>query len=138
MLRALAYVHPAWMVLGVGLAALALRTGLALRRARIRRVRRPAEARGKHLRLAKPAVVLLLIGFVGGPVSAVWLRDWDPFTSFHAWIGLLAAGLFTAAAVLGRRLEKHRTRSYDVHAVLGGLAVLAAAVAAVAGFILLP
>ena len=103
-----------------------------------RRVSGGAGLRLKHLRIAKPAVVLLLVGFLGGPLSAVWLRGWDPFDSFHGWLGLLVAGLFGAAAVVGHRIEEGRSKAFDVHALLGVLAVLAAAVTAVAGFALLP
>jgi hypothetical protein len=46
--------------------------------------------------------------------------------------------LFLAAAVLGWRMEHRRGRPVDAHAMLGGLAVLAAAVAVVAGMVLLP
>lgn len=126
------------MGVAIALCALALRAGLALRRARLGRGRRTSAGRRRHLRLAKPAVVLVCVGFVGGPLSAVWLRNWTPFGSFHAWLGLLAAGLFAAAALLGRRLETGRSRAFDLHALLGALGVLAAAVAAVAGFVLLP
>ncbi len=91
-----------------------------------------------HLRLAKPAVVLIGVGFLAGPLSALWLRNWTPFGSFHAWLGILAAVLFATTAILGRRLERGRGRAVEAHAILAGLAVMAAAVAAVAGLILLP
>ncbi len=129
------------MIASLTLAAWALRVGLGLRRRRTGRVPGGAGGAGlrrKHLRVAKPAVALLLVGFVGGPVSAVWLRGWDPFDSFHGWLGLLVASLFGAAAVAGHRIEEGRSRAFDVHALLGILAVLAAAVTAVAGFVLLP
>ena len=126
------------MVLALCLCALTLRAGLALRRSRLGLARRTPALRRRHLRIAKPAVALLLCGFVLGPLSALWLRDWTPFGSFHAWLGLLVAALFAATAVVGRRIETGRSRAFDAHAALGGLAVLAAAVAAVAGFVLLP
>jgi hypothetical protein len=126
------------MIASLALAAWTLRLGLELRRRRTRRVPGGAGLRLKHLRIAKPAVLMLLVGFVGGPLSAVWLRGWDPFDSFHGWLGLLVAGLFGAAAVVGHRIEEGRSKAFDVHALLGLLAVLAAAVTAVAGFVLLP
>jgi hypothetical protein len=126
------------MVVSIALCALALRRGLELRRSRLRRTRRAPELRRRHLRIARPAVALVVVGLVGGLLSAVFLRDWRPLTSFHGWLGLLAAAGFSAAAVLGHRMERGRSRAYDVHAVLGGVALLAAAVAAVAGFVLLP
>lgn len=136
--RWLAYGHPLWMLAAISLAALALRSGLALRSARRRGARRsPAELR-RHLALAKPAIALVLAGFAAGPLSMVFLRGREPFGTAHGWIGAAALGLFVAAALLGRRLEHGRGRPLDAHAVLATLAVLAAAVAALAGFVLLP
>jgi len=126
------------MVASLGVVALALRAGLRLRRARFRREPRRVDLLRTHLRVAKPAIALICAGFLAGPISAVWLRDWSPFATFHAWLGLLAVALFIAVAILGRRLELHRGRPVDAHAILAGLAVLAAAVAVVAGLVLLP
>lgn len=126
------------MAAAVTAAAMALRAGLALRRARLGRGPRAAGMRRAHLRLAKAAVAMVLLGFAAGPASSVWLRGWEPFASFHGLLGAGVAGLFATAAVLGRRLERGRSRARDAHALLGGLAVLLAAVGAVAGFVLLP
>ena len=94
--------------------------------------------RRRHTRLARPTLVMLLVGFAAGPVSAVWLRGWDPFRTAHAWVALTAIGLFLAAGVLGHRLERGISRALDTHALLGLLAVLAAAAAFGTGFVLLP
>lgn len=126
------------MVVSILLCGVALRAGLALRRARRFRVKRRPGARDAHLRIAKPAVAMVLIGFLGGPVSAVVLRDWEPFRSFHSGAGLVAAALFVGTALLGRRLERGTARAFDAHALLGMLAMLAAVVAGVAGFVLMP
>jgi hypothetical protein len=126
------------MVASLGVVALALRAGLRLRRARFGREPRTPDLRRAHLRFAKPAIALIGVGFLSGPISAAWLRDWTPFATFHAWLGILAAALFLAVAIVGRRLEQHRGRPADAHAILAGLAVLAAAVAVVAGLVLLP
>lgn len=139
LLRLLAFAHPAWMVASIALAALTLRAGLRLRRTRVRRTRRPPNLRARHVRLAKPAVLLIGVGFLAGPASALWLRDWKPLHTFHAWLGLLAAVLFASAAVIGRRLERGGRRTQvETHGIVGGVAVLVAAIAAVAGFVLLP
>jgi len=90
------------------------------------------------MRVAKPAVPILMLGFVGGPLSVWWLRDWTPMSSFHALIGGTAALLFFAAAAHGRRLEHGNADARSAHALLGVLGVLAGLVAAVAGFVLLP
>jgi len=126
------------MLASIGLAGLALRAGLSLRRARLGRAERDPRGRRRHLALAKPAVALALAGFVLGPLSAVWLRGWSAFASLHGALGSLAALLFVAAAVLGRRVETGRTSARGAHGWLGALAVLAAALAAVAGLVLLP
>ena len=136
--RWLAYAHPLWMAAALALAALALRSGLALRSARRRGQRRaPAQLR-RHVALAKPALVLIAVGFVGGPLSMMWLRGRTPFATAHAWVCTVAFVLFVAAGVLGRRLERGRGRPLDAHAALGTLALLAAAAAALTGFVLLP
>jgi len=126
------------MVASLAVVALALRAGLRLRRARFRRWPTPPGLLREHLRFAKPAIAAVLVGFLAGPISAIWLRGWKPFETFHAWVGVLAVGLFLASAALGWRLERHRGRPVDAHAILAGLAVLAAAVAVVAGLVLLP
>lgn len=126
------------MVASLLLAFLSLRSGLALRRTRRGLARRHPAQRPRHLRLAKTAVAMILAGFVAGPASMAWLRGESPFGTVHALLGGLAAALFGGAALLGRRLERGRSRAFDPHAVMGVLAVLAGAVAAVAGFVLLP
>src|SRR5262245_25302526 len=126
------------MLVSLTLALFALRKGLVLRRARLRRSARDPGARRAHLRLAKPAVALVLAGFVLGPISAVSLRGWDAFTSLHGFLGVIAVALFAATAWLGRRLERGQTRNQETHAWLAALAVLFASLAAFAGFSLLP
>ena len=141
-MRWLAYLHPAWMLASFGLAFLTLRLGLALRRLR----ERGGEGRGalmkRHMRLGKPAVALLCAGFLGGPVSAYWLRGWTPFGTLHAWLGVLAAGLFIGAFWLGngmaRRRGEARSRAVEAHARLGLAATLIGGLACFAGFVLLP
>lgn len=138
MARWLAYAHPTWMLASLAVAALALRSGLALRRSRQGRMRRTPEMRAAHLRFAKPAVALVLVGFVGGVGSSVFLRGFEALHTFHGVLGLLVAGLFVAAAAVGHRLELHGSRAFSAHALLASLALLLAALAAVAGFVLLP
>ncbi|TDJ10736.1 MAG: DUF4079 family protein [Deltaproteobacteria bacterium] len=126
------------MVVSLALAGLALRSGLALRRSRLGRTVRKPDARRAHLRFAKPAVVLLSLGFFGGLGSALWLRGWDVFGTFHGILGLFVIAFFGAAAVLGHRIETGRSQHFDAHARLAGVAILLSAIAAVAGFVLLP
>lgn len=125
------------MIVSLGLMFVALRAGLAIRRRRARGLRPELALRKRHLAFAKPAVVVICIGFVAGPVSAVYLRDWDSFGTFHALLGILATACFVAAAILGHKLEKGKG-SREIHAWTGLSGFLAAAVAAMAGFVLLP
>jgi len=138
LLRALAWAHPTWMLLSIGALVVALRLGLRLRRARLAGARRDPQWRRRHLLVARPAVAALLLGFVAGPVSAVALRGFEPFGTFHSAVGLAVAVLFAAGAWIGHRIAHGRSRARDLHALLGGLGVLFAALAAVAGFVLLP
>ena len=126
------------MLASIALAVVTLRLGLALRRARRSRLRRSGAAVMRHVRIARPTVAMLLAGFAAGPISAVWLRGWDAFSTAHAWVALLAITLFSATAVLGHRLHRGLGRPVEAHALLGLLAVLAAAAALGTGFVLLP
>jgi hypothetical protein len=126
------------MVAALLVCALALRLGSKIRRARQGLAPRDPSLRARHLRLAKPGVAMVAVGFVGGPLSMLLLRGREPFGTFHALLGTAALALFLAAAVLGRRLERGRGSARDAHALLAVLAVLFAAAAAVAGFVLLP
>jgi len=126
------------MLIALALVFLTLRRGLDLRRRRLRGERGRGRRVAAHVALARPAVVLVLIGLVTGPLSAVLLRDWAPLRTLHGWIGVLAAVLFATTGWLGRALHGGRSRSVDLHGWLGLVAVLAAALAGVAGFVLLP
>ena len=135
----LAYVHPAWMIVALGLAWLALRSGLELRR--LRRLARAdglVELRTRHLRRAKSAIALLVVGFALGPASAFWLRDMAPFRTLHAWVGVAALALFVAAAIFGHRLEEGERGVAPLHARLALAALLVSALAFATGFVLLP
>jgi hypothetical protein len=134
----LAHIHPLWMIVALGLAWLALRSGGELRRLRATRRRGLVEARMRHLRRAKPAVAMLLGGFVLGPLSSYFLRDWTPFQTFHALAGTLTIALFALAARYGRQLEQGLRRVRATHLGLVLAAMLCGAVAAMSGFVLLP
>ena len=126
------------MLGALSLEFLALRVGLALRRARRLGARKPAGAYRRHLRLAKPALGAAWLGFAGGLASALWLRGWEPLASAHGLAALVSLGLLTATGVVGRRLEAGRSRAHDAHAALALGATLAGAVSFVTGFVLLP
>ena len=126
------------MLLSLGLAGMALRAGLVLRRARRLGQRRSAEAYRRHLRLAKPALGLLLLGFAGGIASSVLLRGWDAFGTAHSAVASAALASFLVTGTLGWRLERGRSRAVEWHARLAALSVLLAAAALGTGFVLLP
>jgi hypothetical protein len=126
------------MALSLALAAVSLRAGLALRRARAAKRPPPVGARRRHLRIAKPTVALVCVGFAGGLASAVWLRGMTPLMSFHGLLGVAALTLFVATWLQGRRLERGEAQVRELHAKLGATALLVAVGAAIAGFVLLP
>jgi hypothetical protein len=134
----LAYGHPTLMLVALSLVFFALRRGLALRRSRLRGAGGRGALVRRHVALARPALILLFIGFVAGPLSAVWLRDWLPLRTLHGWLGVGAAIAFAFTGWLGARLHDGRSRAVELHARLALVAVLAAALAAIAGFVLLP
>lgn len=134
----LAYLHPAWMLGSFALVAATLRAGLSLRRARRLGQRRSAEAYRRHLRLAKPALVALVIGFCAGLASSVGLRGWNAFGTAHGLVASAALTAFFATGTLGWRLEHGRSRAVEWHARLAALAVLLAAAAIGTGLVLLP
>jgi hypothetical protein len=126
------------MLASLGLAGVAWRAGMHLRAVRMRRARpRPGDRR-RHLRLAKPAVALLALGFAGGPASMVLLRGNQAFTTAHAAAASLALLLFVATGVLGLRLERGAHSAREAHAIVGTIALLAAIAALGTGFVLLP
>jgi hypothetical protein len=134
----LAYLHPLWMLGSLALAAATLRAGLALRRARRLGQRRSAEHYRRHLRLAKPTLLCVTLGFAGGIASSVGLRGWDALATAHGAIAVAALALFLATGTLGWRLEHGRSRAPEWHARLAALALLLAAAALGTGLVLLP
>lgn len=124
--------------MGLVLVFAALRLGLRLRRARLGGAARDRDLLRRHLRVAKPAVFVVWVGFAAGPVSSFVLRDWTPFTHLHGWLGIGTALLFAATAWVGHRLEEGRSRARDLHVLLALAATLAAAVSAMSGLVLLP
>jgi hypothetical protein len=134
----LAYAHPLLMLTALAFALVALRAGLALRRARRLGARRDGRVYARHLRLAKIAVALLPLGFAAGLASALGLRGWPALGSAHGWVSSATLGLFLAAAWRGRALERRDSEARDAHALLGVLAALCAAASLFTGFVLLP
>lgn len=125
----LAYLHPLWMLGSLALAIATLRAGLRLRRARRLGGRKSAADYRRHLRLAKPTLAAISLGFGGGIASSIWLRGWEALATAHGAIAVAALLVFLATGVLGRRLERGDRTLIEWHARLAGVATLLAAAA---------
>ena len=123
------------VLVGLGLT---LRLGLALRRRRLSGASLGRDAVGRHVRWGRPTVALLIVGFLAGAASAFWLRGWSPIGTLHGGLAVVIALVFIAVAWLGWRLQKGRSRAATVHGGLALVGVALAALAALAGFVLLP
>ncbi|MCH7868725.1 MAG: DUF4079 family protein [Myxococcales bacterium] len=115
----------------------ALRIGLRMRKRRLAGGPRDLDLIRLHLKLAKPAIVLVMFGFVGGALSSTLIRGWTLFNSSHGVLGLIVVCLFGATAYLGYRAERGEGEP-GIHGLLGVLTILIASLAAFAGFVLLP
>jgi len=138
LLRLLAFVHPAWMVASVGLAIATARLGLEIRKRRASGRVVGSELRRRHLRLGKTAIALVLVGFVLGSVSMVWLRERPAFDSFHGILGIIVSGLFAWTGLSGRSLARGDQSARGLHRLVAAASIGAALLSAVAGFVLLP
>lgn len=114
-----------------------LRIGLKMRRRRLAGAPADLDLIRLHLKLAKPAVLFAIFGFMGGALSSTLIRDWALLESSHGVLGLVVACLLGATAYLGYRAERGEGEP-GVHGLMGVLAILAASLAAIAGFVLLP
>lgn len=136
--RVLAFVHPAWMFSTLVMAILTARLGLEIRRRRISGRPVGGDLRVRHLGFGKRTLVMVGIGFLAGPVSMAFLRDRDPFESFHGILGIIVLGLFAWTGWSGRALAGGNRDARDIHRIAAASSVAAAMLSAVAGFILLP
>ncbi len=68
----------------------------------------------------------------------VLLRGESAFSTAHAAVATLALLFLLACAFLGHRLEGGAQAARETHAIVGTLALLAAAAALGTGFVLLP
>ena len=130
------YLHPLAMLGVVGLGVWVFREGLRLRRARL--AGRRAERRA-HTRIARPFVLLLVLGYASGLASMIWLRREVPMASVHFWLASGAALGLAAAGVLGLWLERRTpTEVRTLHLAAGGVGLLLALGAVLAAFAILP
>ncbi len=137
-LRVLAFVHPAWMVVSLVLAIATARLGLEIRRRRRKSQPVGADLRNRHLRYGKRTLAMIAFGFALGPVSMFWLRDRSPFDSFHGIVGVIVFGLFMWTGWSGRTLAAGNREARGIHRIAAASSIAAAMLSVVAGFILLP
>jgi hypothetical protein len=138
LLRVLAFVHPAWMLMSLFLAVATARLGLGIRKLRLAGQRSGPERRKRHLRLGKATLVAIAIGFSIGPLSMLFLRDRPAFDSFHSILGIIVLGLFAWTGWSGRALAAGDQSARDIHRIAAGSSLAAGFISAIAGFILLP
>lgn len=127
------WIHP---VAGLVVTALAVHgASLALRGRRLGA--RGTTLRGRHRRLMPWVYGLVLANFAGGALSCWLWREEDLATSGHFGVGAGLVGLFTAAALLARRLDGDR-RARALHPWVGAAALLAAGVQIFLGLQIVP
>jgi hypothetical protein len=136
--RALAFVHPAWMVATIAIAIATARLGLEIRRLRLAGQPAGAARRKRHLFAGKTTLVFVATGFLMGPLSMYLFRDRAVFDSFHGVLGLIVAGLFAWTGWSGRSLARGQQEAREIHRIAAAASLAAAFVSAVAGFVLLP
>jgi hypothetical protein len=132
------FIHPALAVAGLVLGWLALRAGLTVRDARVKRAVAPAGARERHLRLARPAVALAAGSFPVGLATAVLARDMEAFRTVHGYLGAAATACFIGAALVGRALMSGGSTRRGPHVAMSLLGLLLGLVVALTGIELLP
>jgi hypothetical protein len=132
LVRLIAFVHPV-----IALASLALMGWVASLGLRCRE-RSGAHLRGLHRRIAPYAYALMLVNFGLGCWSTVQLRpDLELAAGMHFRLGLAIAVLFTAVAMLSRRIGGSDTARF-LHPALGLTALLLAALQVFFGMAMLP
>lgn len=137
-LRALAFVHPAWMLASLAMAITTARLGLEIRRRRSNGHPVGSALRNRHLRFGRRSLYAVGVGFLLGPLSMYFLRDRPFFDSFHGILGIIVLGLFAWTGWSGRSLARGDRESRDVHRTAAAASIAAAMLSAVAGFVLLP
>ncbi len=137
-LRVLAFAHPVWMLVSLGLAVATARLGLKIRRCRAHGLAVAESLRTRHLRFGKRAIVMITIGFAEGPLSMVFFREREAFDSFHGILGIIVSGLFVWTVWSGRALARGDREARDIHRIAAASAIAVAMLSAIAVFVLVP
>jgi hypothetical protein len=98
----------------------------------------PAGAPQRHLRLARPAVWLLVLASTLGLATAVLVRDMKPLATGHGWAAMVATLGFAGTGLIGRGLVLDRSRRRQLHVAFSLLGLGLGLIAAVLGIELLP
>jgi hypothetical protein len=128
------YLHPVAAMATVALAAYVASLGLGSRLP----IRRAETVRRRHARLAPWVWSLVVANWVMGLATVWWLRpELEVATSGHFGVGAGIVALFTAAALVSRRIQND-PRARTVHPLLGAAALLLCGLQVFLGLQLLP
>jgi Protein of unknown function (DUF4079) len=132
--RAVLYVHPLVGLVTVGLGVYAASLGL---RSRTRSIA-AEELRRRHARIGPWLWALVVTNWLAG-LGTMWLRreDVEVAASGHFTLGSVIAALFTAAALVSRRIPTD-DRARTIHPLIGATAVVLSGVQVFLGLQLLP
>ena len=134
----LAFAHP--IVIGAAflLALVVFRQGLKQRDGRTKRLPVPPGNLKRHSTLGPWAVGLIVLGTIGGLLSATLVRGWSPLGSWHGRLGVLATALFCVEWWLGRRLLQQQKQLANTHGLLAVAAMGVGVITVLLGIEMLP
>lgn len=134
----LSYAHPLLATVSLALAFVVFRDGFAQRKQRLRGIQAPAGSRLRHTALGLWVTGLMGLSAVGGVISAVQFRDWQPLATAHGKLGLVSMLLFTVMWWLGQKLVARQRHLAERHGLLGLLSLFAGGLTGILGIALLP
>jgi Protein of unknown function (DUF4079) len=143
MMEWLPFLHPAWQSVGIALGFLALREGLALRRARraqTHALRRSAQP-WRHAWLGKCSLWILSSGYLLGIAELWFVRAEAVLRSAHFYFATIALALFGWGALYGFAMLRDPTANAerrDLHGFLLPLALFMMVGVGLLGLKLLP
>jgi cytochrome bd-type quinol oxidase subunit 2 len=132
------FIHPAIAATGLVLAFISVQRGLVIRDARVKKRPTPAGAPSRHVSLARPAVIVLLVSFCLGLASAVFVRGFKPMDTTHGWLALASAVGFAGTGLIGTGLTKDKSKRRGLHVACSLLGLALGFIAALTGIELLP
>jgi hypothetical protein len=131
----MAYLHPIAGAIVLVLLVYVASLGLRLRT----RPRARKDIAARHARLGRVVFTLVVVLWLSGVASTVWLRDdLSAATSFHFRIGTGIALLLAGSGYTSRLIEQGSVPARTIHPWLGAAAALLAAAQAVTGLRITP